>query len=109
MKINLQRALDDANAMVDFQKARLKVARQEGDSKLIKEASKALSDAQGQHIQLSTKLMEKLQAMEDLRAKEEKAKPVTFFLVEAPDRPNLIPVRVVPPELFPVMVADDDD
>src|SRR5687768_1972119 len=44
LKNNLQRAINDANNLVSFQKQRLQVAREKGDSKLINEASKALEN-----------------------------------------------------------------
>jgi len=99
LKDNLSRALEDANEQVAYNKLRLAAATKLEDSELIDEANKGLAAAMSQHTQLTTRLMEKLQAMEDLRAQQEKAKPVTFYFVTAPGKPNILPTRDLPEDL----------
>lgn len=99
LKDNLARALEGANDQVEFNKMRLAAATESGDAELIDEANKGLTVAMAQHTQLTTRLMEKLQAMEDLRAQQEKAKPVTFIFVQAPQGPNIMGTREMPEDL----------
>ncbi len=101
LKLELQRAINDANDLVSFAKARLEQARKLEDAGMIDKAAKGLETAQSNHISLITRLTEKLQAMEDLRQQGEKSKPVTFYLNTTPATPQIEPIFTVPPELYP--------
>lgn len=93
VKGNMEAALADANALIVRCKARLAAAEASGDARSVNEAGKSLQQALGQHVQLISKLMDKLQAVEDLRAQSEKAKPVQFFLMEPPAPAVVLPLR----------------
>lgn len=99
LKDNLARALEDANEQVAFNKLRLHAAVLSNDSELIDEANKGLATAMSHQTQSTMRLMEKLKAMEDLRAQQEKAKPVTFIFVQAPTAVNILPTRTLPGDL----------
>lgn len=99
LKDNLARAISDANDQVEFNKVRLALAMEAKDSNLIDDANRGLQTAMSHHHQLMTKLMDKLQAMEDLRAQQEKAKPTTFVFVQAPAGPKILPTRELPEDL----------
>lgn len=101
LKGNLAQAINDCNEAIAFQKKRLQVATERGNAKQINDASKALEAARKTHVELTTKLMDKLQAMDDLRAKEEKSKPVAFFLITDPAQPLINPMRQIPSEFYP--------
>lgn len=96
LKQNLNQAINDANQAIAFQKKRLEVARQTGSAKLLNEATKGLEAAQRRHVELCTRLMEKLQSLDDLRAKEERAKPVAMYVNQYPIRPQIVQTREVP-------------
>lgn len=101
LKGNLGRAIDEATYMMDFQKARLGQAIKLKDAKMINDAANGFDKALTQHTAITTKLMEKLQALEDLRAQEGKTKPVTFFLQPFPSKPRINPTHKVPAEYLP--------
>lgn len=112
LKGEFEQALHDVNAAVRLHKARLDAAIKSGDPKSIEESSRALSRAQGQHLSLISRLMDKLSAFDDLAAKAEKAKPVTFYLVNLPkdkSQVNIVPTRQVPAEYWPHKTKEDDE
>lgn len=101
LKGNLGRAIDESVYLMDFQRARLEQARKMKDAKLINDAANGLDKALTQYTAITTKLMDKLQALEDLRAQEGKIKPVTFYLQPAPAQPRLGVTHTIPPEYYP--------
>ena len=101
LKGNLGRAIDEAEYMMDFQKARLDKAIEIQDAKMINDASNGLDKALTRHTEIATKLMDKLQAFEDLRAQERKTKPVSFYLQPLPAKPRISEPHTVPPEYYP--------
>lgn len=98
LRVEFRKALDRANRSIDFQEARLDAAVKLGSPKEIDEASKAIHRASDGHVQLITKLMDKLQMMEDLRKQSEKSKPTTFYLNMLPKNPRINPTREMPKE-----------
>lgn len=84
VKQELQGSLEHLNELIEQNTQRLEAARQvtEGNnSKAIDEATKALQKAVEAKAQIITNLMERLKLLDDLRAKTEKAKPVSFTYV----------------------------
>jgi len=106
LKGNLNRGLEIANAQLDFAEARLEQARKSKNPKLIQDAAKALDSAVANHTAINTRLVDKFQALNEVRAKQEKAKPCTFYFNAYPPSPTIVPTREVPAELLP---KDDND
>ena len=101
LRSEFESALTEAKDMVEFNKNRLEAAKLSGDPESIEEASKALQRAANAHVSLISRLSEKLQGLDELAAKAEKAKPVSFFLLQPGKFPNLAVMREIPQEYYP--------
>jgi len=109
IKDNLNLAIKDSIQAIEFGKVRLKAATDSKSAKLINDAVKGLEASQTRHVQLLTRLMEKLSLLDSLRAQQEKAKPVTFVLMQPGDTVNIVPMREIPKSYYPEDDQAKDD
>lgn len=101
LRVEFEKALSHAKETVEFNRKRLAAAEESGDPKSIEEATKAFQRSQSAHVHLITRLSEKLQGLDELAAKAEKARPVTFFLLQPGKFPDLAAMRQIPEEYWP--------